>query len=254
MKKHFILPALMAGLVLFSSCSEKDNEDDNSSTTGQRLEKMTIFEDGEWQQETDLTWNGDLLQRIAVDNNTYWDFNYENGKLTSIVFTEKGSWDGTYHCTYTGNHLTEMVQTSPEGEGRHYSISYNSNGEVSTVTRVGRDEPVYFTWQNGNITQVQRVYSSGTKTWKYTYDSKNSAYTGTSAVFFAEIEESYDGMYRFLTKNNPLTEQTIHTDGTTRSEGYNYTYDDNGYPLTWTDGYSTYYFKYVGKPDPAPAH
>jgi hypothetical protein len=258
MKKQFILSALMAGLVLFSSCSEKDNNDDNTAATGQRLEKMTMFRNGEYRDEVNITWEGNQLQRVVQDQ-VQWDFNYENGKLTSIACTEKGSWDGTYYCNYTGNQITGITETKPEGEGARYTLTYNGNGEIASVKCTkGKDmsngETVNFTWQNGNITQIQRVNSSGTKTWNYTYDSKNSAFTGTDVVFYSMIEECYDGMYRFLTKNNPLTEQTIHTDGTTRTEGYNYTYDDNGYPLTWTDGSGTYYFKYVGKSDPAPAY
>ena len=68
-----------------------------------------------------------------------------------------------------------------------------------------------------------------------------------SVMIFTQLDEIADGGAELLSKNNVLTEQ--HSDDT---KTYTYTYDGD-YPLTCIRGISSYYFKYIGKPDPAPA-
>ena len=255
----------MAGLVLFSSCSEKDNKDDNTAATGQRLEKMTRFEEGYSSKTrvTTMAWDGDRLQSVTEtrpesSSEVRMEFNYDGNKLTTMVYYRDGTLKATYQFTYSGDNPTEVIKTRPESSSVRYTISYNGNGEMTSVRCIkGKDmsnnEVANFTWQNGNVTKIQRVRSSGTTTWNYTYDSKMSGYTGMGVAVFTLIDEIYDGGVYYLSKNNVLTEQRIDSDGETSTDQYTYTYDGD-YPLTCREGITSWYFKYIGKPDPAPAY
>ena len=265
MKKHFILPALMAGLVLFSSCSEKDNKDDNTAASGQRLEKVTRFEEGYSSKTrvTTMAWNGDRLQSVTETrpesgDEVHWNFNYSGNKLSTMEYYRGDVLRATYQFSYSGDNPTEVTETRAEsGSSTRYTIGYNSNGEMTSVKCIkgkdmGNNEVANLTWQNGNVTQIQRVRESGTRTWNYTYDSKMSSYTGMGVAVFTIIDEIYDGGVFYLSKNNVLTEQSIGSDGETSTDQYVYTYDGD-YPLTCREDISSWYFKYIGKSDPAPS-
>ena len=268
MKKHFILPALMAGLVMFSSCSEKDNKDDNdnTATSGQRLEKITCFEEGYSSKTrvTTMAWDGDRLQSVTETrpesgDEVHWNFNYSGNKLSTMEYYRGDVLRATYQLSYNGDNPTEVTETRAEsGSSTRYTIGYNSNGEMTSVKCIkgkdmGNNEVANLTWQNGNVTKVQRVRESGTKTWNYTYDNKMSGYTGMGVAVFTIIDEIYDGGVYYLSKNNVLTEQRIDSNGETSTEQYTYTYDGD-YPLTCRAGITSWYLKYVGKSDPAPAY
>ena len=256
----------MAGLVLFSSCSEKDNKDDNTTTASQKLEKMTVVKTGSSKEKSSWTiefqWNGDLLQSVVQTETRSsgtdvlnWVLNYNGDKLSTILFYEKGSLDATYNCFYTGDLLTEVRKVHGDSEQR-FTIGYNGNGEMTSVVREG-GWVCNLTWQNGNVMQLQRTESdgNGTKIWKYTFDDKPSSFTGFGLGVICQIDEIYDGGVPYMCKNNVLTEQTIYSDGSTgHSYDYTYTYDDDGYPKICTRSSNVFYFKYIGKSDPAPAY
>lgn len=259
MKKIKVLAMMLciAAIGVTTSCS-KDENNNGGNNNVQHLEKMSLFKNGECIKETIFTWDGGLLKNmysrgVSGDNgDSYLDFKYEGSKLTSIVITSDGSWDRTWACDYHGDLLTGMTQLW-EGDTIQYNIEYNNNGDISTVSHVGHDKVVYYTWQNGNIVKVEDVNTERTWTYEYTYDNRNSAYNGMSVAFFSDLKNCDEAsMHMFLSKNNLLTEKTYYSDGTSRIGIASYTYDDNGYPLTMTAGDETYYFKYSGKTDPSP--
>ena len=223
---------MLSCLMAFSACSEKEKTEGDSPSNGQKLEKVTRFEEG-YSSKTrvsEMTWDGNLLKscqqtRPNTGDVTRFDFNYNGSKLSNIQYYKDGSLHYTYNCSYSGDRLTGVAYPTSSGT-ENYTITYNSNGEIATVTREGR-WTCNLTWQNGNVTQIQYVQNDQSSTYSYTYDNKISSYTGMSVVIFTQLDEISDGGAELLSKNNVLTKQ--HSDDT---KTYTYTYDGD-YPLTF---------------------
>lgn len=240
--------ALITIVVLIAGCTkefeaELPETDPGTPTNGKKLSKIS-YEDGSYMS---IQYNAagkpvkitDLHKNSGGDDINQYTLTYNGDKLVDMTVN-----DGTkYKYTYTGVNVTKVEIVSPNNEViAYYEYSYQDGrlirtdgfssmaGTISTTPNI-RFELEYFT--NGNIksmTTWYKGYTSGVleKSDVYeieTYDNKRN----TSLLF----ENNPYIPLLIRVPNNPLTEKHYDKAGQAYATvTHTYTYDDQGNPLT----------------------
>ena len=177
------------------------------------------------------------------------EYLYTDGKRTRMNLYAGGKIIGYSLLTYTATKIIESAYEYMDDQvyQSRYYIHYREGDRIFatvdyTVDGRVRYDSVYFTYTNDNITRANG-YGANDKILYYNiyeYDANINPYA------LLDIRD-YQGL-GFLpvsrSKNN-ITRIEYHYEEYSSTSHYNYTYDENGLPLTYTDEIQTLNFEYV---------
>jgi hypothetical protein len=214
-----------------------------------RIVKCTIY-----RSYSDEVW--DFGSEHTLDYNTEGDLvKYDvccDYGAPHTFFTINGN-----KITFSRSHkVTQQISHSENGEielneqGLPVRLTSESKTHHSTYGTSTSFYTFILTWQNGNLTKIdwelsQTGYegeytgkSSGTNT--YTHDDKKPLFyycdTPKWFLWWLDYYDKYDNAYNenYGYNENNIKTETWEEDGVTRTKTYEYTYNDDGFPVTRT--------------------
>ncbi|PWA07769.1 hypothetical protein [Flavobacterium laiguense] len=173
-------------------------------------------------------YDGDLIIKEKIVRKNGWDFweitsveyNYENGKLTSLLSKSSDSWtsDGTSLHDRNNYKFDYVYNSDGTITAKNYTFDSQGNAKILYLIK-------YF-FQNGNLVKSEYCDIDGTilSTSIYKYDNKTNPFS--NIVGFGQL---YDQHGYEISKNN-LVEYTLVSSTYTKTVKNKYTYNSNGYP------------------------
>lgn len=255
MKKMKLLPVIL--LLFIASCSSDDSGELNSEEPiNSKLPKKITFE--YWNTETN-EWNSEegVYEFFYNSDNTisevifseyfpftvFHNFNYTNGYLNQMTSNYGGSINN-YIFTYENGFL--INEDSPESPNDQNFVEYfYSNGKLSNSSSYYNISEYQFgsndnlIYRTSNDTEINSNFD---RTYNYTYDNKKNPFINLSTkmkrVLYSDtFLITFYLQELFPSNNNIVTEEVnivLSSDGSDFNSSfynYNYTYDNEGYPL-----------------------
>ena len=239
MKKLFLFAAVMFSSISFSSCSEDDNKENQTS---QKLLKQ--------------------IEEISADKTIYYDFSYDDQQRLAKVIVDGDICysNGDFTYTYTDNSVGVKFNSSCGDEYSYdaaFALDHNGyvtefdingkinwryeyeNGYVSKKQSTSVVSPLFWTyrWENGNLMEQRNSYSNSTT---YTYTDKPNKLNVN--LFDGELSYTDSGIFEYNSlftnfkgsiSSNYLASIGSYVDGKLSpyySCKISYEYDDEGYP------------------------
>ena len=233
MKKLFLFAAVMFSSISFSSCSEDDNKENQTS---QKLLKQ--------------------IEKIFRNGTCYYNFSYDDsGRLAKVTINGDHDFCGDYPYTYTDNsvsvkyndhsydpwnydaafildHNGYVTEFDINGETR-WRYEYE-NGYVSSKSSNRDREIVTYRWENGNLMEcrqvVENLHDTYTHTCTYTYTDKPNKLNIN--LFDAQFGLSNFGIFAYVVFLPTNFKGSIPSNYPASADNSNiyYEYDDEGYP------------------------
>ena len=226
MKKLFLFAAVMFSSISFSSCSEDDNKENQTS---QKLLKQ--------------------IEKIFRNGTCYYNFSYDDsGRLAKVTINGDHDFCGDYPYTYTDNsvsvkyndhsydpwnydaafildHNGYVTEFDINGETR-WRYEYE-NGYVSSKSSNRDREIVTYRWENGNLMEQRNSYSNSTT---YTYTDKPNKLNIN--LFDAQFGLGNFGIFAYVVFLPTNFKGSIPSNYPASADNSNiyYEYDDEGYP------------------------
>ena len=233
MKKLFLFAAVMFSSISFSSCSEDDNKENQTS---QKLLKQ--------------------IEKIFRNGTCYYNFSYDDsGRLAKVTINGDHDFCGDYPYTYTDNsvsvkyndhsydpwnydaafildHNGYVTEFDINGETR-WRYEYE-NGYVSSKSSNRDREIVTYRWENGNLMEcrqvVENLHDTYTHTCTYTYTDKPNKLNIN--LFDAQFGLGNFGIFAYVVFLPTNFKGSIPSNYPASADNSNiyYEYDDEGYP------------------------
>lgn len=241
MKKLFLFAAVMFSSISFSSCSEDDNKENQTS---QKLLKQ--------------------IEKIFRNGTCYYNFSYDDsGRLAKVTINGDHDFCGDYPYTYTDNsvsvkyndhsydpwnydaafildHNGYVTEFDINGETR-WRYEYE-NGYVSSKSSNRDREIVTYRWENGNLMEQRNSYSNSTT---YTYTDKPNKLNIN--LFDAQFGLGNFGIFAYVVFLPTNFKGSIPSNYPASADNSNiyYEYDDEGYPTGIVLSYDSGGFVYL---------
>ncbi|NOQ24970.1 MAG: hypothetical protein GQ564_06360 [Bacteroidales bacterium] len=244
MKKRITLLfglSLAVGL-MFTSCEKDEETTPNQEEKVLYPTKITEYEDGVYDGEITFEYNADKkLVKVVYDSDFYETYAYDtDGKVIEYKEFYNNSLDVQESMEYNTNGQLIKIQRYNNGiEGGWYSYEYDNQGNVSKRSEHLTDGTVYTyrTYEydiNGNLINRKYFwedYVTGTiltdtyDETTYEYDDKNNIYKNLNLPF------------KYETYINNVTKEvyTETSDDYTYTGIYTYTYNEDNYPIEYTE-------------------
>ncbi|BAV06118.1 hypothetical protein SAMN05421788_106179 [Filimonas lacunae] len=225
--KRFFVPVLMLAIAT-TSCSKNDSTPETGTSVNKLYRVVNSGPTGAYAHTYNYGANK-MVIKDSTETGTWADsVVFTNNRPSALIGADKN-----YTFEYNAN---GQVLKAVLFEDRYDSLVYNQDGTVATVFEFQYGtvrESRQFTWANGNITQMIRLYNGNTPQtiYKYSYDDKiNPYYNVASSLLWYYIDDFYFG-----SKNN-ITKITL-SDANTPNEiyevnTYTYTYNSDNQPAT----------------------
>jgi hypothetical protein len=251
MKKLNLLLGISLLLLSLSCTSDDNNESDRPSETTKLLKKLTVSGSADF--SLNFYYNSDNTIDKIVSSGTGDDFikqfYYNNGILDRAEYQGLNAIpDGSVErYLYTDEQLTERQDFYDTTLSERYLYSF-ANNQIKNIQYIGFNESEYseqdiFEYDsNGNAISIKtddRYNSSRNEELTIVYDNKKSPFLNfTPNIVLIDDFRSF--------KNNPISKtRTSLLDNSVISEvTYTYTYSDDGYATSRTDGSETMTFEY----------
>ncbi len=211
------------------------------------LGKITNFNTSSGNHSIIYNGNGQIIQK-GTDSYTY----NGQGKISKI----SSSIDDNITIVYNNKGLIATMVNKLGPHISHMSFKYDSNDKlVETVLKgppvIGYHRNKFVYDEKENI--IQHISESGSRdgvnyskksTHNFVFDNKKKpdynllSKTGiTDALTFIRIGFSgrsieQSGILFYYNKNNLLSSQSVHSNGSSSSKEYSYVYDENDYPIS----------------------
>ena len=248
MKKLFLFAAVMFSSISFSSCSEDDNKENQTS---QKLLKQ--------------------IEKIFRNGTCYYNFSYDDsGRLAKVTINGDHDFCGDYPYTYTDNsvsvkyndhsydpwnydaafildHNGYVTEFDINGETR-WRYEYE-NGYVSSKSSNRDREIVTYRWENGNLMEcrqvVENLHDTYTHTCTYTYTDKPNKLNIN--LFDAQFGLGNFGIFAYVVFLPTNFKGSIPSNYPASADNSNiyYEYDDEGYPTGIVLSYDSGGFVYL---------
>ena len=232
MKKLFLFAAVMFSSISFSSCSEDDNKENQTS---QKLLKQ--------------------IEEISADKTIYYDFSYDDQQRLAEVSIHGGYIHGDvdFTYTYTDDRISVKYNSS---SGSYYDAAFildhngyvtefdingetrwryeYENGYVSSKSSNRDREIVTYRWENGNLMEcrqvVENLHDTYTHTCTYTYTDKPNKLNIN--LFDAQFGLGNFGIFAYVVFLPTNFKGSIPSNYPASADNSNiyYEYDDEGYP------------------------
>lgn len=221
--RNLLLPALLAGAVVITSCSKKDDENTEPQKQTKKVYLLTtqVTNNDVWGTFTDdYTYNSDmqLVEYVSLwgtlgDTLTYsYD---ESGRVSTI------NKDGIQYKTYEYLDQVILEMTWADNGNLAATVQYNLNSDGKAIREQDINTSAYTTyeWTDGNMTRKITNYANGSPEivyYEYNTDVKeprNDRYTGTLPALTSVnmISKSTDGSTIVYTPNTAGYPTTIVT-------------------------------------------
>ena len=228
MKKLFLFAAVMFSSISFSSCSEDDNKENQTS---QKLLKQIekIFRNGTCYYNFSYDDSGRLAKvTINGDHDFCGDYPYTDDRISVKYNSSSGSY---YDAAFILDHNGYVTEFDINGETR-WRYEYE-NGYVSSKSSNRDREIVTYRWENGNLMEcrqvVENLRDTYTHTCTYTYTDKPNKLNVN--LFDGELSYTDSGIFEY---NSLFTnfKGSIPSNYPASADNSNisYEYDDEGYP------------------------
>lgn len=226
MKKLFLFAAVMFSSISFSSCSEDDNKENQTS---QKLLKQ--------------------IEKIFRNGTCYYNFSYDDsGRLAKVTINGDHDFCGDYPYTYTDNSVSVKYNDhsyDPWNYDAAFILDHNGyvtefdvngttrwryeyeNGYVSSKSSNRDREIVTYRWENGNLMEQRNSYSNSTT---YTYTDKPNKLNIN--LFDAQFGLGNFGIFAYVVFLPTNFKGSIPSNYPASADNSNiyYEYDDEGYP------------------------
>ncbi|SDH40278.1 hypothetical protein [Chitinophaga filiformis] len=240
MKKLFLSAAAL--VLLFAACSKDD--DNNTPQSGKKYLLHMLSPGDSVELTYDAANNIKKVGYYSEDDTEISELTYENGKLISKSSSVNGAAMKllqTFDYNSAGKLLRVNNYVSGTTRSHYDSLVYNTNGQLTALYELSADSKLWnkyaYIWDSkGNITRqvlldiTDGVESKDSSITDYTYDSKVNFASRQPEFFLLEADNPTFG----LSANNVI--KSVETSNT--RTGYNltvteeYTYDEDGYPVT----------------------
>ncbi|WP_019037958.1 hypothetical protein [Psychroflexus tropicus] len=242
--------ALLAPLLV--ACSD-DNEIQPSTENTDKLLKKLIFEgDGSYTLEFFYNSDGtlDRLQSEGTGVDFIKQFYYTNGKIDRAEFLDaNGTFDGSIEKYNYENGILigrdDYYNTTTLDERYLYTFTDNL---ISSIRYIGFgqnsfSEEIRFEYDSNNNASTKTIdyVDSGTNDEKLTfsYDDKKSPFLHVNPQLLF-----IDDFFSFVNNVTSETKTDLSTNTIIYTKNYTYTYDDEDYPTSRSDGELTLRFEY----------
>jgi len=239
MKKLFLSAAAL--VVLFAACSK---DDDNTPDTSKKYLTHVLSSGDSVELTYDAANNIKKVGYYSEDDTEISELTYENGKLTSKSSSVNGAAMKllqTFDYNSAGKLLRVNFYVSGTTKSRYDSLVYDANGHLTALYELSADSKIWnkyaYIWDSkGNITRevlvnvTDGVESKDSTITDYTYDNKVNYASRQPEFFLLEADNPTLG----LSANNFI--KSVETSN--KRPGYimtvteEYTYDEDGYPVT----------------------
>jgi len=239
MKKLFFSAAAL--VVLFAACSK---DDDNTPDTSKKYLTHVLSSGDSVELTYDAANNIKKVGYYSEDDTEISELTYENGKLTSKSSSVNGAAMKllqTFDYNSAGKLLRVNFYVSGTTKSRYDSLVYDANGHLTALYELSADSKIWnkyaYIWDSkGNITRevlvnvTDGVESKDSTITDYTYDNKVNYASRQPEFFLLEADNPTLG----LSANNFI--KSVETSN--KRPGYimtvteEYTYDEDGYPVT----------------------
>lgn len=241
MKKLFLFAAVMFSSISFSSCSEDDNKENQTS---QKLLKQ--------------------IEKIFRNGTCYYNFSYDDsGRLAKVTINGDHDFCGDYPYTYTDNSVSVKYNDhsyDPWNYDAAFILDHNGyvtefdvngttrwryeyeNGYVSSKSSNRDREIVTYRWENGNLMEQRNSYSNSTT---YTYTDKPNKLNIN--LFDAQFGLGNFGIFAYVVFLPTNFKGSIPSNYPASADNSNiyYEYDDEGYPTGIVLSYDSGGFVYL---------
>ena len=244
MKKLFLFAAVMFSSISFSSCSEDDNKENQTS---QKLLKQ--------------------IEKIFRNGTCYYNFSYDDsGRLAKVTINGDHDFCGDYPYTYTDNSVSVKYNDhsyDPWNYDAAFILDHNgyvTEFDVNGTTRwryeyengyVSKKQdnnsvttPYFWTyrWENGNLMEQRNSYSNSTT---YTYTDKPNKLNIN--LFDAQFGLGNFGIFAYVVFLPTNFKGSIPSNYPASADNSNiyYEYDDEGYPTGIVLSYDSGGFVYL---------
>ncbi|GAA3789971.1 hypothetical protein GCM10022271_22870 [Corallibacter vietnamensis] len=210
-------------ILILNSCS--NNDDSESELTGPIRLKSVVITSTDMNNSVNVrtrnffyNTDGKLDKIETIDNSqniSYINYNYSNGKLTSLTRTD-GSFIETY--SYTNELITSSDTYNSSGNIAFTKVyEYDSNGRV-TQSDTGVGSPILFTYSGNNVITIGSEFGT---TFYYEYDTKENP---DKTVYPIELQK-----IDLIGSNNVIT---ISNSSSSSTSNTTYNYNSLNYPTT----------------------
>lgn len=238
MKKLFLSAAAL--VVLFAACSK---DDDNTPQSGKKYLLHVLSPTDSVELTYDAANNIKKVGYYSQEDNEISELTYENGKLVSKSTSTNGA-PMKLLQTFDYNSAGKLLRVNffvSTNRSRYDSLVYDANGRLTALYELSADSKIWskyaYIWDSkGNINRqvlvdiTDGVESKDSSITDYTYDNKVNYASRQPEFFLLEADNPTLG----LSANNVI--KSVETSNT--NLGYNstvteeYTYDEDGYPVT----------------------
>lgn len=279
MKIRKLICGLLMGLTIFSSCSTDNNNDEPNSTN--HLVKREYVSNNvnleyRYNEDSQLTRIFDIHNQGGIDEEINYTYD-SNNVVTKNFQSNNSSYSEITNYSFNGNNrLLNAISTRNNGNIITQEFSYNNNiisVDISSNTGASRlitlevnslglinkmIESQYYAIitydSNENISKIE-IFDNNDDLLdnsEYTYDNKPNPFYGQlksiylpifldafiDAYYSEFVWGGYDGYYFPFLKNNITS---IMQNGFLY-RNYNYTYDNQNYPINVIEEFNTYEF------------
>ncbi|WP_298553404.1 hypothetical protein [uncultured Algibacter sp.] len=233
----FLLFILCATFFACSTESSNDKDDDEETTDNTLLKKI-VYNKGTIDEYSEtFSYDGNKLVSVDYGGGSFTDYLYENGNLVRVNSTIDGVVDAYTIITYNeddkiGSYILHIIDNNTF----RYEFTHNSNntikldayiGDLNSQTTLSRTNLISYDGKN-IISQVND--DDDDYELIFEYDNKNGVFKNVEQMEVINLVSIDFGGLEGFTEN--IKERTDNDFVDIYKETYDYTYNENGYPIT----------------------
>jgi len=222
-------------LFALTSCSSDDSSSSDQATSTDVLVKRIIYSQEDPEGFNDIinyTYNGNKLVEGNYVDGTKEKYYYTGDLITKIEYVFDGEVEEQELFTYNANgKLIEYKdQDLVEDSEERYLFVYNADNTITETYFDGTPQGLVSTLTIEN-SEISKTVQTGFNTYKYTYDTKNSAFKNVTG--YAEIAYAIHGDFELNGRSHNIVsifDQTLNRNYMANTIQYN----SNDYPTLVT--------------------
>jgi len=213
-------------LFALTSCSSDDNSSTDTVTASDVLVKRIIHTQEDPDGFNDIityTYDGNKLLEANYLDGTKEKYYYTGNLITKVEYIYGGEVEEQDVFVYNANGKLIEYKNQDLIEDYEDRYLYVHNAD-NTITETHQGNSSTITLENG---EISKVVQTGSETYKYTYDSKNSPFKNVTG--YAEIVYAFDGDFQLQGRSRNIALIRNETRGFDYMKN-TFQYNSNDYP------------------------